>query len=487
MSEFLRAPAHDAGAAPVLRRTCACGARTSAPGGSCAECERKKLQPKLAIGGAQDAEEFEADRIADAVMSDRGVAATSGGLAAQVRRAPVQSGAGAGAAAPPVVDHVLAGPGEALDSGARHFMERRFGRDFSNVRVHVDAQAAASARAVDAHAYTVGDHVVFGTGRYAPSTVDGRRLLAHELTHVLQQGGALRRASLSPDIGGSLKSEDEEQPVQRLQRQSATHDDDTRTQPLGASQGQAQPTDERQKKLEECKKAAAPDPELCDPKTPPGWADFSGAAQESSRWGAETYSSIKRVDVPSQKCEESITGKASGAVKRFQGVFDGTKSWVKTKSVNAADPAKNGAAPNVAKCESDFGKLKKNQTGTWSLNTTPSTECPASPTPRGDTATSKAECATVIAKDYTDWAIAESQRLLKHEQTHLALTCAMAKKGNDLLAGGTAYAKVDGAIDGKLATAQHDYDTQSEHGCKAAEQASWESEIAKGLPAIKIV
>jgi hypothetical protein len=86
------------------------------------------------------------------------------------------------------VREVLASPGKALEPATRVFMESRFARDFSQVRVHTDARAAESARAVDAAAYTLGQHVVFGAGQYAPATREGRRLLAHELTHVVQQG-----------------------------------------------------------------------------------------------------------------------------------------------------------------------------------------------------------------------------------------------------------------------------------------------------------
>jgi hypothetical protein len=69
-------------------------------------------------------------------------------------------------------------------------MESRFGHDFSQVRVHTDARAAESARAVDAAAYTVGRHLVFGADRYSPTMESGRRLLAHELIHSVQQGFA---------------------------------------------------------------------------------------------------------------------------------------------------------------------------------------------------------------------------------------------------------------------------------------------------------
>ncbi len=89
---------------------------------------------------------------------------------------------------PQSVHDVLASPGQPLNADARAFMEPRFGHDFSGVRVHTDARAAESARAVNALAYTVGRDVVFGTGQYVPETMAGKRLLAHELTHVVQQG-----------------------------------------------------------------------------------------------------------------------------------------------------------------------------------------------------------------------------------------------------------------------------------------------------------
>ena len=99
-----------------------------------------------------------------------------------------------GEAAPSIVHDVLGLPGRALDPPTRDFMASRFGADFSDVRIHTDAGAAESARSVGAHAYTVGSHVVFGAGRYDPGGEDGRRLIAHELAHTLQQDGGLRRA-----------------------------------------------------------------------------------------------------------------------------------------------------------------------------------------------------------------------------------------------------------------------------------------------------
>jgi peptidoglycan hydrolase-like protein with peptidoglycan-binding domain len=105
---------------------------------------------------------------------------------------------------------VLRSPGQPLDSGARAFMEPRFDHDFSHVRVHTDARAAESARAVNALAYTVGRDVVFGPNQYAPNTWSGRRLLAHELVHTIQQnsGGSILQPRLA--VGAANAPEERE-------------------------------------------------------------------------------------------------------------------------------------------------------------------------------------------------------------------------------------------------------------------------------------
>jgi peptidoglycan/xylan/chitin deacetylase (PgdA/CDA1 family) len=109
------------------------------------------------------------------------------GAPALLRRAPPDATA---TEAPPLVRDVLRAPGRPLDRPTRDAMNARFGYDFSRVRVHADARAAESARAVSAAAYTVGHHVVFAAEPHAPGTSEGIRLLAHELTHVVQQDQA---------------------------------------------------------------------------------------------------------------------------------------------------------------------------------------------------------------------------------------------------------------------------------------------------------
>lgn len=146
----------------TLQRKCACGNHTIA-GGQCEECSKKGALQRTAIHSSPNE------------------------------------------LAPPIVNEVLASPGKPLDPQTRDFMEQRFHHDFSRVRIHTDARAAESAKAVDALAYTVGKNVVLGAGQYAPATSAGRRLLAHELTHVVQQQslpsfGALRVGAADSSI-----------------------------------------------------------------------------------------------------------------------------------------------------------------------------------------------------------------------------------------------------------------------------------------------
>ena len=129
----------------MLQRKCACGGNPSGSG-ECEECKKKQ---------------------------------------STLQRAPTSQTAAS--TVPPIVHEVLRSPSQPLDAATRAAMEPRFGHDFSRIRVHTDAHAADSARAVNALAYTVGHDVVFGRGQYRPGSDDGQQLIAHELTHTLQQ------------------------------------------------------------------------------------------------------------------------------------------------------------------------------------------------------------------------------------------------------------------------------------------------------------
>ncbi|QNH14598.1 hypothetical protein HEP75_04071 [Xanthomonas sp. SI] len=182
-------------AAGLLQRKCACGNHTAA-GDSCDACRKKKSlgvlryasgtdhgTDDLAVSQPGDALEREADAAADRIVGP-------GRMPSTASSAPEDIGSSAqphAASASARVASVLGRAGNALPPALRQTMEEGFGRDFSRVRIHHDAEAAHSADAVGALAYTVSDQIVFGRGQFMPDTHPGQRLLAHELAHVVQQ------------------------------------------------------------------------------------------------------------------------------------------------------------------------------------------------------------------------------------------------------------------------------------------------------------
>ena len=148
----------------------------------------KARDAALAISEPGDVFEQEADRIAEQVMRMPQPAPPVAAADEPVvqRRATHQA---APETIPPIVHDALRSPGRPLDAAARAFMEPRFGRDLSAVRVHTDGPADAASRSINARAFTLGSDIAFAHGEYRPGSSEGRRLIAHELTHVEQQGG----------------------------------------------------------------------------------------------------------------------------------------------------------------------------------------------------------------------------------------------------------------------------------------------------------
>jgi hypothetical protein len=126
------------------------------------------------------------------------------------------------------VHDVLSSGGQPLDADTRTDMEGRLGHDFGDVRVHDDGAAHDSARAVNAHAYTVGSHVVFQRDHYDPSSDAGRTMLAHELTHVVQQRSG--PVDGTPTAGGIKVSD----PSDRFEREAAANADRVMAAPAPA-------------------------------------------------------------------------------------------------------------------------------------------------------------------------------------------------------------------------------------------------------------
>jgi hypothetical protein len=139
----------------------------------------------------------------------------------------------------PVRDVLESGGGRGLDKPLRTMMESRLGSDFGDVRIHDDAKASESARAVQAHAYTVGNDIVFQSGRYQPDSASGQRMLAHELTHVVQQRSGPVDGTPAP---GGIKISDPSDTFERAAETSA--DTVMAGGPAAAVQREAAPEDE---------------------------------------------------------------------------------------------------------------------------------------------------------------------------------------------------------------------------------------------------
>jgi hypothetical protein len=174
--------------------SCACG-------GGCPRCASAafsavaSIQRGPAVSSPGDALEREADDVAEKVMRmakpvpRTGRTPSANTTTATTAGAALDTGAAVRAAAQ---------GGAPLSEHVRSYFEPRFGHDFGDVRVHADGEAAIAARAVQARAYTFGSDIVFGAGEYAPATEQGRRLLAHELAHVVQQRNGVRSLARQP-------------------------------------------------------------------------------------------------------------------------------------------------------------------------------------------------------------------------------------------------------------------------------------------------
>jgi hypothetical protein len=174
---------------PAIQRKCACG-------GSCSNCQTNDswehlvdVQTKSIGAGVGNVSEIEADRVAEAVVATRSLA-----VGGHVQRASRTAREEASRAKPqePLENRITArqGQGSPLPDHSRRFMENRFRRDFKNVRIHTDGEAHGLNDDLHAYAFTTGSDIFFAHGQYRPGTESGDRLLAHELTHVVQQGGA---------------------------------------------------------------------------------------------------------------------------------------------------------------------------------------------------------------------------------------------------------------------------------------------------------
>lgn len=478
--------AHPSPAARMLQRKCACGNSTDHQ--ECESCRQKRVQRKPSSPSSPPG-------------------------------------------APAIVHDVVSSVGRALDRSTRTFFESRFGHDFGSVRIHDDERAARSARAVDAEAYTVGSHVAFAAGRYTPRTRDGMRLLAHELTHVVQQSrgvSGVQRSSIARPIRLDPEGEG------RRPRLEVGRDDDSlereadRTADLVTSGGyaSAQPraaisvqrqrgrrqaaastrdvpprhpaivgldeagpsadlTGGTEDRLAACMQNAGPDTVHCTPARSLRWADFGGRPRGGG-FAAETVTSVPDVamDPARASCLQRILGRSSDETRVFQARMDSRSSWGRPAVKDPTNARATGCAGQAAPCRRWFAN-PANAGGTFTSTGTPDPHCPASAVAGSVDATSAADCAA-IETECTNTAVAESQRVLAHEQGHFNIACEIARKANTALTLGHSLAAIRTAVQRELTAQNRAYDNDTNHGCNPSDQASWESQITQHLPQVSI-
>lgn len=494
--------------ASALQRKCACGQHTIG-GGRCDECRK----PKLTVGPADDHFEREADRAADhalAVKPGSRLAVTP--VSGQIRRArrPGSEAAGVDLQTEDEIESFRRGGGKPLGGRERRFFEPRFARDFSAVRVHDDDRAASLARKVGADAFTVGHDIFFGSGRHDFARPGGLHLLAHELTHVAQQTAAaadthtIRRAKISyraltwadfkkaPPAGSPLEAETSSGFDIPNWRTSQKADETGKGCTIGG------------KADKEYKATANIDPAIYDAVAAYMDQDQSWVIARRKDGGKKFCTVEMPADCAnafSQAAAQAKTQCAQEADSCRQAFKDGSTSYSlpvggAVINVTNADDCKKKLAPD---CEKELGK-----TASYSLKDMQGKEYAK--------ASTKAECKDKTFQSSCETReAAESVKLLKHEQGHFDISNVLAPLAKaDLKAKAAAFKAEETACSRKAALqaavakaaafgptltargddwlaskdkAHKDYDDDTDHGKKDAEQATWEAAIKAGLKA----
>jgi hypothetical protein len=397
------------------------------------------------------------------------------------------------------------------------FMQARLGHDFSRVRVHADARSAKSASAVSAHAYTIGQDIVFGAGRYAPETTDGKRLLAHELTHVIQQGGpTFLQRQVAKDIAA--------QPPPRSTSPAIPE--------LGPDTTNVEQEDEE--RLEE----ALVVPETVDPVPDPVYVSHDRAPDEETfaRTLAGKASPSRVLIHPTDPTEReaevvsrAVLGRSDGGPVAIRHLLDGHGATVQRK-FNWEDRNKltwadfTGAVPKGSPF--DAATTSGIASPNLGVKTEASPESPILPSKckigKNDDVRYKATVGFNFVpyniqawmEETKSWVRPgkQSVQLLSHEQGHFDISNVMAEKMDwavlfwNMTHSGSAVRcgkvpsvnaatkawnalkpnKAIGSIYKQGTTswnrAQADYDLDTGHGVNAAEQKTWEGQIAANLP-----
>ena len=426
---------------------------------------------------------------------------------------------------------LVSGPGRPLERRTRHLFEGRMGADFSDVRIHDGAGAAAAARGLGARAFTLGSDISFAAGQYRPGEPAGRRLIAHELAHVVQQGAASASHSARAEKAtvanpsSAFEAEADRVAAQVVAGSSASpslktgpsvqlqvahrplRDEGPRLRPptieppLTIPRGSIRehmivPLPPALPELEFPDSLARPapghpsllptrpltlDPRMrfrpvmiipiprCIPDRPLTWADFPGSNVPG------TASAVTRIVTPLVTVDGNPMFQAQ--------LNQRNRSAVIARVRHAGNRSSNGCAQLVAACRRD---MRAHPGGTWTTSRPNPDTCPASQLSI-NTATTADECETVIGAGCDSDAVQESTRLLAHEQLHFDLACKLVGRADDaLIAGSHTPVQLRTWLRQNLQPLENRYDRESVHGCDSAGQSAWAAHVAGGLQFVQL-
>jgi hypothetical protein len=426
--------------------------------------------------------------------------------------------------------------GTPLPSAVRSYFEPRFGRDLNQVRIHTDAGAAAAAHGIQARAYTLGHDVAFAAGEFAPATDGGKRLIAHELTHVLQQTGGERRIARTPAVTAS-------EPAIQRDTASVAQVDTTARSLITAAQDAKRDAGMRATLLVwgilhnyfNAESTAlwvnvvsfdAATTGLATSQVGTGAAsqgkivvgdDFRNNTSEGTFEArvADVAHALEKIELwrrggkalvdvcePTRALTWADFKGPVGTWTAFTGfdhtletvqgeqiiraTFAPSRSYVQPAAKDPANRATSGCGAAISGCETLL-RGKKDVTLPLAVDGS----CAAGVKPNQSVvATSSAECSTVLGPECDRVRQLESERLLRHEQLHFDIACVLARKGTRALSlKPSESARILQAVKDKAHDISNDggaYDSETDHSCKAGPQAAWESSVARGLPMVVI-
>jgi hypothetical protein len=529
----LRTLSHSNSSPVLLQRKCACDESS----GGCSACAEQKpeIVQRRAVGVAGsrmaaviresdllisepgDESEQEADQVAHEVIRNLGQAPRSFAIRAKPREStlPRRPGPADGTGEPPLTPSVGAqirqalGGGRTLPETIRKPLELRFGYNLGQVRIHTGASAQSASRRLQASAFTLGSNVFFNVGEYNAETANGRALLVHELVHVIQQGGgtsalrSIQRAKISyRKLTWADFKKDPPDDIDFAAETASTFDPvtDKTKKSSEKTRNKCQLND---KSSTEFKATVASDPAVFDKIKPYMIQEESWVKKDKKDNGA------KFCKAESELCETSLDETAASVKEKCEKVVaDCKQSFEKpdTGSFTLGEGDDQVTANTAADCEKDIFK-----------------KCQADAMKQADhsltdedgttfaTAKKKSDCKRSFKTDCVTHETAATAALLKHEQGHFDITKVMADKAKASLKAKAATLTATEVGCGKTAAtdaaqatfdaldastvlsslqqdwidsmnqAQSDYDDETNHGLKKAEQATWLTEIAGGL------